>query len=169
MELSQCSILDNKDPQKEFTFMLFPNNAANKKGPKPWVLGAQTAEELLDWKTVLQQTKMGEKLDSHMVQIEEKLRNNAYNIQPSDLSWENELIGKGIKLRLCFFFFFLLIDFFFVGASGIVRKGIWLGTTQVAVKVLNNLPEYLQSDELQSFYAEIELLRFFFCCCFFRF
>jgi len=64
---------------------------------KGWVLGAQSAEELNDWKTVLKQTKMGEKLDSHMVQIEEKLRNNAYNIQPSDLTWENELIGKGKK------------------------------------------------------------------------
>jgi len=31
MELSQCSILDNKDPQKEFTFLLFPNTPPNKK------------------------------------------------------------------------------------------------------------------------------------------
>ena len=54
-----------------------------------------------------------------MVQIEEKLRNNAYNILPSDLTWETDvLIGKGliskqIHLRLLcemksqFFFFFL--------------------------------------------------------------
>jgi hypothetical protein len=45
------------------------------------------------------------------------------------------------------------------GASGVVKKGLWLKTTEVAVKALNNLPEFTDQQEMLSFYKEIETLR----------
>ncbi len=74
-----------------------------------------------------------------MLRIEEKLRGNDYRIPPEELEWTDQNLGKGVQ--------------------GIVKKAIWQGTTDVAVKVLNNLPEFIDDQELGSFYKEIELLR----------
>lgn len=46
------------------------------------------------------------------------------------------------------------------GASGIVKRGTWLKSTEVAVKALKNLPEFTDQKELINFYKEIETLRF---------
>ena len=46
-----------------------------------------------------------------------------------------------------------------IGASGIVKRGLWLATTEVAVKALNNLPEFTDQQEISQFYKEIETLR----------
>jgi serine/threonine protein kinase len=48
--------------------------------------------------------------------------------------------------------------FFFLGASGVVKRGLWLKSTEVAVKALKNLPEFTDQKELLSFYQEIETL-----------
>jgi hypothetical protein len=45
------------------------------------------------------------------------------------------------------------------GGSGTVKRGRWLNTTEVAIKMLNNLPEFIDPDEMQSFYKEIRILR----------
>lgn len=46
-----------------------------------------------------------------------------------------------------------------IGASGIVKKGKWLKSTEVAVKALKNVPEFTDSKEMIGFYKEIETLR----------
>lgn len=42
---------------------------------------------------------------------------------------------------------------------GIVKKGIWLNSVEVAVKSINNIPEFIDEWETNTFYKEIELLR----------
>lgn len=41
-----------------------------------------------------------------------------------------------------------------------MRRGLWLKTTEVAVKGLNNLPEFTDEEEMVGFYKEIETLRY---------
>lgn len=48
----------------------------------------------------------------------------------------------------------------FIGASGVVKKGLWLRSTEVAIKALKNLPEFTDSKEMISFYKEIGTLRY---------
>lgn len=58
--------------------------------------------------------------------------------------------------------FFLKTSFnttYISGASGVVKKGLWLKSTVVAVKALKNLPEFTDNAELISFYQEIATLR----------
>ena len=40
------------------------------------------------------------------------------------------------------------------------NTGIWLKTTTVAVKALNNVPEFTSEEEIEEFYKEIEILRY---------
>jgi Protein kinase domain len=44
------------------------------------------------------------------------------------------------------------------GASGVVLKGMWLGSTPVALKSINNIPEFTEHAELKNFFKEMELL-----------
>jgi hypothetical protein len=95
----------------------------------------------------------GIKQGKKTIEIQEKLRNNSYYITPEQIELKDEQIGKG--------------------ASGFVRKGdmscatsvfltmtgIWLKTTTVAVKALNNVPEFTSEEEIEEFYKEIEILR----------
>lgn len=75
------------------------------------------------------------------VEIEERLSNTGpLYIDPTEVESDEEIIGRG--------------------AAGIVRKGMWLGSTEVAIKALNNVPEFTDSQELIQFYKEIVTLRF---------
>lgn len=40
-----------------------------------------------------------------------------------------------------------------------VKKGLWLKTTEVAIKALNNLPELTDENEMTLFMNEIATLR----------
>lgn len=82
----------------------------------------------------------GDNQNKTSVEIEQKLRRNKFDIPESDLDWQaNDILGKG--------------------ASGVVKRGIWQKTTEVAVKALNNLPEFTDNEEMIGFYKEIETLR----------
>ena len=99
---------------------------------------AQKEQEKHDWMELLRQVSSG----SAAVEIEEKLRREQYDIPSADLEWGSgptDILGKG--------------------ASGVVKKGRWLKTTDVAIKALNNLPEFTDSRETTSFFKEIEMLR----------
>jgi hypothetical protein len=47
----------------------------------------------------------------------------------------------------------------FKGTSGIVRKGLWLKSTEVAIKALNNTPEFTDASDMKAFLEEVEMLR----------
>ncbi|PRP82898.1 hypothetical protein PROFUN_06675 [Planoprotostelium fungivorum] len=72
--------------------------------------------------------------------IVKSLKNNQFRIPPGDLQLQEEggEIGSG--------------------ASGVVKKGVWLKTTDVAVKILKDLPEFLDASESIAFYREMETL-----------
>jgi hypothetical protein len=82
---------------------------------------------------------VGSNQDKKMFQIEERLKLNSYNISPDEIEWSDERIGHG--------------------GSGIVKKALWLQSTEVAVKLLHGLPEFIDDKEMTNFYKEIELLR----------
>eukprot|EP01119_Soliformovum_irregulare_P025245 TRINITY_DN92_c0_g2_i1.p1 TRINITY_DN92_c0_g2~~TRINITY_DN92_c0_g2_i1.p1 ORF type:complete len:736 (+),score=176.03 TRINITY_DN92_c0_g2_i1:89-2296(+) len=121
--------------EKRYQFVLRPKDTAQRV----FYIYAATGQEKKDWMEVLKNSTQGEKITKQSVEIEEKLRRNAYEIGPFDLEWSpGNILGKG--------------------ASGVVKKGIWLKTTEVAVKGLNNLPEFTDVEEMQGFYQEIETL-----------
>jgi len=101
---------------------------------------ASNEQEFRDWVDVLEAAASGRRdLNRETVQIEEELKKAGHNISPSELEFENGIeLGKG--------------------ASGVVRKGLWLKSTEVAVKVMKNLPEFIDKEEMTSFYKEIEML-----------
>eukprot|EP01114_Cavostelium_apophysatum_P014716 TRINITY_DN3881_c0_g1_i2.p1 TRINITY_DN3881_c0_g1~~TRINITY_DN3881_c0_g1_i2.p1 ORF type:complete len:805 (-),score=155.89 TRINITY_DN3881_c0_g1_i2:83-2497(-) len=73
--------------------------------------------------------------------MEANLREMGVCISPKDINLKegnDSIIGKG--------------------ASGIVRKGLWLNSVEVAVKTINNVPEFIDDAEMTSFFKEIELL-----------
>eukprot|EP01117_Protostelium_nocturnum_P020521 TRINITY_DN9271_c0_g1_i1.p1 TRINITY_DN9271_c0_g1~~TRINITY_DN9271_c0_g1_i1.p1 ORF type:complete len:640 (-),score=197.14 TRINITY_DN9271_c0_g1_i1:51-1970(-) len=71
--------------------------------------------------------------------IEERLEGQGICIPPEDL-----LIKDTEKLGS--------------GASGMVQKGLWQNTTEVAVKTLIDLPEMMSEEDQDAFYREIEML-----------
>ncbi len=121
------------DTKRPFAFQL------QSEGLRSWFLSAASEDEMVNWIEAIECVVQGVKQDKKLIQIEEKLRGNAYKIPPEELEWTDQNLGKG--------------------AQGIVKKAIWQGTTDVAVKLLNNLPEFVDEKELGSFYKEIELLR----------
>jgi len=70
--------------------------------------------------------------------IVRSLKNNQFRIPPGDLTFEGDEIGSG--------------------ASGVVKRGVWLKTTEVAIKILKDLPEFLDANESIAFYREMETL-----------
>eukprot|EP01118_Nematostelium_gracile_P015413 TRINITY_DN6173_c0_g1_i2.p1 TRINITY_DN6173_c0_g1~~TRINITY_DN6173_c0_g1_i2.p1 ORF type:complete len:778 (+),score=161.64 TRINITY_DN6173_c0_g1_i2:127-2460(+) len=100
---------------------------------------ATSPDSSADWVNVIEQTIQGRKdLNRETVSIIEDLRKAEFQLHPEDLVFVDDVVGQG--------------------ASGVVRKGKWLGTTEVAVKLLKNLPEFTDSREMTSFYKEIETL-----------
>lgn len=111
------------------------------RGNELIVLAANSQDEARDWTDLLKSTATGGKDSRETVQIQEELRRIGHEIKEQDLQFGDEqdwVIG--------------------VGASGIVKRGLWLKTTEVAVKALKNLPEFTENKELISFYKEIETL-----------
>ena len=45
------------------------------------------------------------------------------------------------------------------GGAGVVKKAIWMNAHDVAVKTLNNHPEFVDEEEMATFYKEIKILR----------
>ena len=77
----------------------------------------------------------GFKQNRQTVTIEENLNRNNYDIPSDNLEYnENEILGRGITRNEMH----QLLTF--LGGSGKVLRGIWLGTTPVAVKILHSLP-----------------------------
>lgn len=116
-----------------------------KKDPdnsRTFKLRASGDQSKVDWMEALRITSSGTQTTKATNQIEEKLRREQYDIPANDLEWgvgSSDILGKG--------------------ASGVVKKGRWLKTTDVAIKALNNLPEFTDEREMISFFKEIEMLR----------
>ncbi|PRP87207.1 hypothetical protein PROFUN_01469 [Planoprotostelium fungivorum] len=92
-----------------------------------------------DWVNILKRIITQEVLPSKgILDIQRKLGDMKIEIPPDDLRYSTVELGKG--------------------ASGTVIKGTWNGTTDVAIKVMNDLSEFLDEEELKSFYREIEML-----------
>jgi len=104
------------------------------------LLAASTEEETGFWIDVLSSAAAGRKdLHKETVAIQEELRKTGVQeIPPDALTFDDQVIGSG--------------------ASGVVKRGTWLKTTEVAVKVLKNIPEFTDKKDLLSFYKEIETL-----------
>eukprot|EP01117_Protostelium_nocturnum_P002699 TRINITY_DN1353_c0_g1_i1.p1 TRINITY_DN1353_c0_g1~~TRINITY_DN1353_c0_g1_i1.p1 ORF type:complete len:663 (-),score=165.35 TRINITY_DN1353_c0_g1_i1:43-2031(-) len=102
-------------------------------------LCANTEHEAQDWIELIKGGLAGRSdLTKTTVEIEEELRSNKFEISPQDLVLADEQIGQG--------------------ASGVVKRGIWLKTTEVAIKLLKDLPEFLDVSEKVGFYREMETL-----------
>jgi hypothetical protein len=109
---------------------------------RTWYFCAASEEEKSNWIEAISNVIKGTHQNKKVLQIEEKLRLNSYNIPAEELEWSEDKLGKG--------------------SSGVVKKALWLGTTEVAVKLLNSLPEFIEDHEISSFYKEIEILRYAF-------
>ncbi|KAH3763593.1 serine/threonine protein kinase 2, CTR2 [Pelomyxa schiedti] len=74
------------------------------------------------------------------VKVEEDLKTQGCEINLPDLEWDENLppLGKG--------------------ASGIVRLGLWLHSLPVAIKSLNNLPEFIDDTMRAEIYKELSVL-----------
>jgi hypothetical protein len=149
----QAQEFDDKD--RPYSFCLRPKTASNSKrtfvcssASQEGTIVLQFSQTLSDKYNWIEAINEGEKLIKEHLKIEEKLRTN-YRIPAEEIEWKEE-IAKG--------------------ASGLVKKGkkrhygtdklgVWLGTTEVAVKALNNVVEFIDDKELESFYKEIEILR----------
>jgi len=70
--------------------------------------------------------------------IECELKEKSCEIDPLSLQWSSDILGRG--------------------GSGLIRKGIWLNSVPVALKTLNNLPEFISQEEMKYFFKEIQLL-----------
>jgi len=126
---------DRRDGQ--YLFDLRPKNGSGRI----WHIYAASQAEKEDWIEVLQHSTTGGAYHKKTLEIEQKLKRNQYEIPAQDLEWSQgskDVLGKG--------------------ASGVVKKGRWLKTTEVAIKALNNLPEFTDEEETVGFYKEIETL-----------
>eukprot|EP01119_Soliformovum_irregulare_P007413 TRINITY_DN19828_c0_g1_i1.p1 TRINITY_DN19828_c0_g1~~TRINITY_DN19828_c0_g1_i1.p1 ORF type:complete len:931 (-),score=271.80 TRINITY_DN19828_c0_g1_i1:37-2829(-) len=103
-------------------------------------ISTSTEFEMKNWIQVIESALAGQKLGRETVEIEERLSHaGPLYIEASEVEFDaSEVIGKG--------------------AAGIVRKGVWLGSTEVAIKALNNVPEFTDNQELVQFYKEIVTL-----------
>eukprot|EP01116_Phalansterium_solitarium_P003438 TRINITY_DN14262_c0_g1_i1.p1 TRINITY_DN14262_c0_g1~~TRINITY_DN14262_c0_g1_i1.p1 ORF type:complete len:692 (-),score=238.55 TRINITY_DN14262_c0_g1_i1:205-2280(-) len=123
---------------QQFFFRLNPRGG--DPAERTYHFYSENGAERADWVDLLEAASAGVRQDRESAAIERKLRQLC--IAASELDWaadpNDALIGKG--------------------ASGWVRRGWWLKTTEVAVKGLNNLPEFIEPDEKAGFYREIEML-----------
>lgn len=122
------------------------------------ILAASSEEDRRFWVDVLSNVAAGRKdLTKETVAIQEELRKTGVQeIPPEALTFGQEEIGSGTHQL-----WKMENSLFCVGASGIVKRGTWLKTTEVAVKVLKNIPEFTDKKDLLAFYKEIETLRYF--------
>eukprot|EP00027_Filamoeba_sp_ATCC50430_P000285 CAMPEP_0168556248 /NCGR_PEP_ID=MMETSP0413-20121227/8776_1 /TAXON_ID=136452 /ORGANISM="Filamoeba nolandi, Strain NC-AS-23-1" /LENGTH=632 /DNA_ID=CAMNT_0008587171 /DNA_START=113 /DNA_END=2008 /DNA_ORIENTATION=+ len=106
------------------------------------ILCANNDVEKRDWVDVLKAiaSGRGDQMSRETVEIQERLRKSGHDIPASDLDLDEEdrVLGSGV--------------------SGVVRRGRWLKSTEVAVKALKNLPEFTEISETIAFFKEIETL-----------
>lgn len=100
-------------------------------------MGCKDADENASWISALETATMELFESKQAFTMQAELRKMGNQIADNELEFE-DAIGTG--------------------ASGIVRKGLWLKTSEVAVKTLKNVPEFTDSKELISFYNEINIL-----------
>jgi len=102
-------------------------------------LCAPDEKEEEEWVELFQEALGGVDITPAKYHILRSLKNNQFRIPPNDLLLhEEETIGAG--------------------ASGVVKRGVWLKTTDVAIKILKNIPEFLDANESIAFYREMETL-----------
>lgn len=100
---------------------------------------AKDEDEKIDWVELFKEVSAGNELSKEMVDIQQRLRRAGNAMEPDAIEFsQDDEVGRG--------------------ASGIVRRGLWLGSTPVAVKALGNIPEFTDPVELLQFYREIEIL-----------
>jgi hypothetical protein len=118
--------------QRPFTIQVyFPNTES--------VLIAGTNEQEKDeWIKALKDIVSTLKSSSSEA-VETRLSKSGAKLDPNDVDW-----SAGVTLGK--------------GGSGLVRKGIWLKTVDVAIKTLNNMPDFIDKDEQTQFYKEIQIL-----------
>jgi len=105
---------------------------------------APSDEEMQDWIEVVKSVSAGRRdLNKETVLIQEELRKAGQDIPPQDLEFADGMDTK---------------DMIGQGASGVVKRGLWLKSTEVAVKALKNVPEFTDTQEMVAFYKEIETL-----------
>lgn len=122
--LRGCQIKKYSSRKKAFSFQIFHNEM-------DVVLGASSQAEMEEWMAAIRE-RIGADVSL------EKLQNTGCEINPNDLEWSSEVIGKG--------------------GSGLVKRGTWLKSVPVAIKTLNNIPEFIEQEEYESFLKEIALL-----------
>lgn len=71
--------------------------------------------------------------------VEHDLKKQGCEIKEADLEWDDNVAPLG------------------KGASGVVRLGTWLKSLPVAVKMLNNVPEFIDAANLQEIYKELSV------------
>jgi len=135
IDLKGCNINPDYGLKKPFCFHV----AHEQRGT--FIFAAQSEDEMQQWLRVLRAAAEGKNQPGPRDSgrwAEERLAQIGCELSPDTIEWGTELLGKG--------------------AAGVVKKGKWLGTTEVAIKTLNNIPEFLDQEEINSFYKEIELL-----------
>jgi len=140
-KLTEYSVIDETTNLYEGK-NIFPFNLVSKlPSRRTYFMAATNPQEKNDWMEVLKGACSGRGGNKKALEIEEKLRKREFAIPASDLEWgggTNSILGKG--------------------SSGVVKRGLWLKTTEVAIKALNNLPEFTDESEMFGFYKEIEML-----------
>lgn len=118
--------------QKPFAIQIyFPNTESV-------LIAANNEEEREEWIKALKDLVSNLKSSSSEA-VEMRLSKSGVKLDPNDVDWsEGKTLGKG--------------------GSGVVRKGIWLKTVEVAIKTLNNMPDFIDKEEQTQFYKEIQIL-----------
>ncbi len=93
---------------------------------------------MLEWLETLCSCIIGKVPNSLALNVEEQMKRNSLYILERDLEWTDDVLGKG--------------------AFGVVKRGVWLKTTEVAIKTLNNVPEFTDQIEINQFYNELQTL-----------
>eukprot|EP01116_Phalansterium_solitarium_P021490 TRINITY_DN6697_c0_g1_i3.p1 TRINITY_DN6697_c0_g1~~TRINITY_DN6697_c0_g1_i3.p1 ORF type:complete len:344 (+),score=100.77 TRINITY_DN6697_c0_g1_i3:192-1223(+) len=129
IELRLHTVDGFSDSKKQHGFQLTPNNSTDTA--RVWYIATSGPDDLRGWWGLLKAAS-----GKRAAAVESKMKN--YQISADDLEFSEHTIGKG--------------------AAGHVRRGVWLRSTEVAIKTLNNLAEFISEDELASFYTEMETL-----------
>lgn len=126
-------IEDHQDSVRPNAFKLVPTH-----GNRTWYLATSSQEEKNEWMDVIRRLLDGEKIDSSIVEFEEKLKRSNYQLVAEEIE-DDVQIGRG--------------------ANGIVCKGLWMKTTPIATKtLLNTAQEFVSDEERNQFLQEIQTL-----------
>jgi len=121
--------------KKKFQFSIVPN-----QGGRIYYIYASSLAHKEQWVEEIQSSIKKSFCLNNIQQIQDKLEKSGYKLRPEDLEYDNknDVLGKG--------------------GSAVVIKGVWLNTTPVALKTLNNIPEFTDEQEKLSFFNEIVIM-----------